>query len=389
MSKSPPAAPDYTGAAEKQAESSREVTEQQTWANRPDQITPFGNQTWQSTPTKDPTTGQMLNRWTQTTTLDPQMQAALDDQQMLQQQRSGLAGSMYDRVASEYGAAPPDYSKYESLGSTPQAMSFGGGDKYSKEAGDAIYGQFESRNEPQFQRAQDAKRTQLYNMGLKEGDEAYDNAMSDLGQSQQDARLQAQYQATVGAGAEASRMQGMDISAGQAQYGQQMQSSNYQNQLRQQQIAEDMQRRGYSLNEINAILTGQQVGMPNMPSFNQAAASQATQYSNAAQQQGQADLDRFNAQQQATQGMMSGIGSMAGGAMMFSRTEYKEFYKTGVNREGRNIYLFRYNWDEEGLPFRTGIMIEENPDIQVHTDPMTGKQMIDYSDIDFEIAEAA
>jgi SOS response regulatory protein OraA/RecX len=37
-----------------------------------------------------------------------------------------------------------------------------------------------------------------------------------------------------------------------------MSSANYQNQLRQQQIAEDMQRRGYSLNEINAILTGQQ-----------------------------------------------------------------------------------------------------------------------------------
>lgn len=387
MSKSAPEAPDYTGAAEAQAESSREVTEQQTWANRPDQITPFGSQTWANTPTRDPTTGQTLNRWTQTTTLDPRSQNALDSQLQLQQQRSGLAGGMYDRVAAEYGAAPPDYSKYEQLGSTPQAMSFGGGEKYSQDAEDALYGRFESRNEPQFERAQNAKRTQLYNMGLKEGDEAYDQAMGDLSTQQQDARLQAQYQATVGAGAEASRMQGMDISAGQAGYGQQMQSANYQNTLRQQQIAEDMQRRGYSLNEINAILTGQQVGMPNMPTFNQAQRSEATQYSQAAQSQGQYALDSYNAEQQAMQGMMSGVSGMAGGAMMFSKTEYKEFYLTGRNRQGRNIYLFRYTWDPEPFPFRTGIMIEENPDIPVHYEPVTGKQMIDYTDVDFEVMQ--
>lgn len=385
MSKSAPAAPDYTGAAEAQAASSREVTEQQTWANRPNQITPFGNQTWQSTPTVDPTTGQTLNRWTQTTTLDPDSQAALDDQQRLQAQRSGLAESMYGRVAGEYGQAP-DYSNYEQLGTTPQAMSFGGGDKYSQEAGDALYGQFQARNEPQFEKAQNAKRTQLYNMGLKEGDEAYDTAMSDLGQSQQDARLQAQYQASIGAGAEASRMQGMDISAGQAGYNQQMQSANYQNTLRQQQIAEDMQRRGYSLNEINAILTGQQVGMPSMPSFNQAQASQATQYSQAAQQQGQYGLDAYNAQSQQMQGLMSGVGSIAGGAMMFSEQELKtDFYKIGANRDGRSIYFFRYKFDDPKDPFRVGFMAEENPDL-VEIEPMTKRKRLRVEMFDLEVA---
>jgi len=381
MSKKAPEAPDYTGAAEAQAASSREVTEQQTWANRPTQVTPFGTQSWTSTPTYDPTTGQTLNRWTQTTTLDPDSQAALDAQQQLQAQRSNLAGSFYGRVADEMGQAP-DYSGYTALGTTPQAMSFGGGAKYSQEAGDALYNQFASRAEPQFQRAQDAKRTQLYNMGLREGDEAYDRAMSDLDQSQQDARLQAQYQASIGAGQEAARMQGMDISAGQATYGQQMQSANYQNQLRQQQIAEDLQRRGYSLNEINALLTGQQVGMPNMPSFNQAQRSEATQYNQAAQSQGQYNLDAFNAQNQAMQGMMSGIGSIAGGAMMFSRSEYKDFYPTYKTADGRQVYLYRYTWDDEPFPFRTGIMLEENPDLLAGTEPMTGKQMADYSRVE-------
>lgn len=384
MSKSTPAAPDYTGAAQAQAESSREVTEQQTWANRPNQVTPFGTQSWTSTPTYDPTTGQTLNRWTQTTTLDPASQAALDSQQQLQAQRSGLAGSMYDRVAQEYGTAP-DYSQYTSLATTPQAMSFGGSSPYSKQAEDAIYGQFSSRFEPQAQQATDARRTQLYNMGLREGDEAFDREMNNLSQQQQDARLQAQYQATIGAGQEASRMQGMDINAGQATYGQQMTSANYQNQLRQQQIAEDMQRRGYSLNEINALLTGQQVGMPSMPGFSQASASQPVQYNQAAQSQGQYNLDAYNAGQAGLQGLYSGLGSAAGAAMMFSMRELKsDIYPIGKNREGRSVYMYRYTFDDPKSPFRIGLMAEENPDLVI-VDPVTKNKMVDYSRVDLEI----
>lgn len=360
MSKDAPEAPDYRGAAEEQAAASREVTEQQTWANRPRQETPFGTVDWTSTPQYDPTTGQTLNRWTQTTTLDPDMQAALDDQQQLQAQRSGLAGSLYGRVANEYGT-PPDWASYTGLAETPRAMTFGGGDRYSQEAEDALYGRFSSRMEPQFERQTAATRNQLYNMGLREGDEAFDRAMSDVGNQQTDARQQAMYGATIGAGQEAARMQGMDISAGQAGFGQQLTAGNYQNQLRQQQIAEDMQRRGYSLNEINALLTGQQVGMPNMPTFNTAQRSEGTQYLNAAQMQGQADLDRFNAQQQATQGMMSGIGSIAGGAMMFSDRRLKKDIELAwePRADGLRWYKFRYIWEGPEVERHVGVMADE------------------------------
>lgn len=386
MSKSAPEAPDYTGAAEAQAASSREVTEQQTWANRPTQVTPFGTVDWTSRPQWDPVTGQTLNRWTQTTTLDPESQAALDAQQRLQAQRSGLAGSMYDRVAQEYGDVP-DFSQFEATGATPQAMTFGGGDRYSQEAEDALYGRFESRMEPQFSRAAEAKRTQLYNMGLREGDEAFRREMGDLEQQQEDARQQARYGASIGAGQEAARMQGMDISAGQATYGQQMSSSNYQNQLRQQQIAEYMQQRGFSLNEINALLTGQQVGMPNMPSFNQAQRSEAVQYNQAAQSQGQYALDAYNAEQQAMQGVMSGVGSIAGGAMMFSERELKhDFYLIGKNRAGRSVYMFRYKWDDPKDPFQIGLMAEENPDL-VEREEFTGRKQLRISYEDLEVVE--
>lgn len=384
MSKSAPEAPDYTGAAEAQAESSREVTEQQTWANRPTQVTPFGTVDWTSHPQWDPVTGQTLNRWTQTTTLDPESQAALDAQQRLQAQRSGLAGSMYDRVAQEYGDVP-DFSQFQQMGAAPQAMSFGGGDRYSQEAEDALYGRFSSRMEPQFEQAAEAKRTQLYNMGLREGDEAFRRAMEEESQRQTDARQQAMYGATIGAGQEAARMQGMDISAGQAGFGQQMQAANYQNTLRQQQIAEYMQQRGFSLNEINALLTGQQVGMPSMPSFNQAQRSEATQYNQAAQSQGQYALDAYNAQQQAMQGMMSGVGSIAGGAMMFSEREVKhDIYPIGKNYRGRNVYMYRYTFEDPKAPFRIGLMAEENPDL-VEREPMTRHKQLRISFEELEI----
>lgn len=360
MSKDVPEAPDYKAAAQEQAASSREVTEQQTWANRPRQETPFGTIDWSASPQYDPATGQTLNRWTQTTTLDPESQAALDSQQQLGAQRSGLAGSLYDRVANEYGA-PPDWASYTGLAQTPQAMSFGGGEQYSQQAEDALYGRFESRMEPQFERQSAATRNQLYNMGLREGDEAFDRAMEDESMRQTDARQQAMYGATIGAGQEAARMQGMDISAGQAGFGQQLTAGNFQNQLRQQQIAEDMQRRGYSLNEINALLTGQQVGMPNMPTFNTAQRSEGVQSLNAAQMQGQADLDRFNAGQQATQGLMSGVGSMAGGAMMFSDRRLKKDVELAWEPSPGAVkwYRFRYVWEGPDVDRHLGVMADE------------------------------
>lgn len=429
MSKSAPPPPDYAGAAQAQANSSREVTEQQTWANRPTINTPFGQQTWEVTPQWDPSTGQYLNSWTQNTNLTPESQAALDSQMRLQQGRSSLAESLLGRAQDEYGDTM-DWSQFDQLAGTPQGQQFSQNpdvpnytpeeiqreldtqnlqnvdpsQRYSKEAEDAIYGQWAQRMDPQFARDTDALRTQLYNSGLKEGDAAYDTEMEKLRQSQGDQRTNAQYQATIGAGEEAARMHGMDLGTrgqqfGEAQgsgafansaaqqalqqqlgiggqrfnqaltnanrtdtqgatrFGQQMQSANYQNQKRQQQISEEMQRRGFSLNEINAILTGQQVGMPNMPSFNTAQRSEGLQALQAAQMQGQADLDAFNAQQQQQQSMLQGA---AGGAMMFSDRRLKKTVELyGTRPDGLNVYKFHYIWENWTDERHIGCMADE------------------------------
>jgi hypothetical protein len=99
-------------------------------------------------------------------------------------------------------------------------------------------------------------------------------------------------------------------------YQQAMSSTGLQTQLRQQKIAEEAQRRSMSLNEMNALMSGQQVQTPQMPGFQTAVGSQPVQSLSAAQMTGQSMMDQFNAQQQQTQGMMSGAMGLGSKAAM-------------------------------------------------------------------------
>jgi hypothetical protein len=419
MSKSAPKAPDYEAAAKQQAQSSREVTEQQTWANRPDQYTPWGEQTWQNEQVWDPSTKQYLNKWTQNTTLNPESQRALDAQLGLTGDRSELGRDLMARAEQEFGAEM-DWSKFDPAGQrvqagnlTPEQLARGyetegpeldPSSRYFQQANEAIYNQWADRALPQQAKDTDALRTQLYNMGLKEGDPGYDEEMRKMRESQGDQQRQAQYQATIGAGGEAQRFLGMDAAtraqltgenrdlanfgntaalgefgmgaqAGQQNFQQQMGASAYDTQLRQQQIAEEMQKRGFSLNEINALISGQQVAMPSMPGFNTAQRSEGTQNLQAAQLTGQAELDRFNAQQAATQGMMSGIGSMAGGFMMSDRRFKRDVRRVGSTPGGAPLYRFRYIF---GGPEMVGVMADEVPHAVVK---IAGISFVDYSKV--------
>lgn len=278
-------------------------------------------QYWSNTPTWDPSTGQYLNQWTQTTELDPDMQASLESQQNLTKNRSDLGNQLFPRAQEEFGEAM-DWSKFDKGGGavdpTELQTKIDSGQKYYDKAGDAVYNAFDARMAPRFQRENAQLDATLRARGMKPGDEAYNQALADARMSQNDAYQQAQSQAVQMSGAEAQRMQGMDTNAAQfgntaqqQKYNQQMQSSSYQNTLRQQQIAEEMQKRGFSLNEINALISGQQVGMPSMPGFSQAAASQPVQYMQAAQGEYQANKDKADAQNAM-------MGDIAGAAGMFA-----------------------------------------------------------------------
>lgn len=123
--------------------------------------------------------------------------------------------------------------------------------------------------------------------GQRFGQEA---SLADFLSQQQSGGFGAQMQASRYADEQRAQLAQEQMGFGQLGFGQEMQQAQFQNQLRQASIAEQLQREGWSLNKINAVLSGQQVGMPGMPSFANVNRPQTPDFLGAANMQGQFDL---------------------------------------------------------------------------------------------------
>lgn len=409
MGKSAPAPPDYRAAAEETAAGNRENLEYQTKANRPDQYTPFGSTTWQQDD---------AGNWSQFSNLNPESQRALDAQLKLTGDKSELAGGMYGRMEDEY-KDPMDFSKLPDWGKVPEAgnltpeqlqrgVDFSGAEGRTsaedarQNAEDAIYGRATSRLDPQWEQRSDQLEAKLVAQGLRPDDPAYKQAMENMGRERTDAYQQAQYGSIMGGGQEASRTIGdqragreqdmsemlrsgqfgnqaagqafgMEQSAGGQNFQQQSSQSQQQSQMRDAQLKEEMTKRGFSLNEINAIISGQQVQMPTAPGFNTAGRTAGADYSGAARDQYSGELDQFSADQALTQGILSAAGGMGSSAMMMCDRRLK----TNISRIGvfkqYPLYLFKYIWGE----WAVGVMADEvNSDAVIMTS--SGFAAVDY-----------
>lgn len=84
---------------------------------------------------------------------------------------------------------------------------------------DALYSRATSRLDPMWNDRTEQSRTRLYNMGLTEGDAAYDRASRNLEQARTDAYGQAQAQATAAGGAEQQRIINAILAASNPQLG--------------------------------------------------------------------------------------------------------------------------------------------------------------------------
>jgi hypothetical protein len=264
---------------------------------------------------------------------------------------------------------------------------------------DTVANQLMQKMQPVHDYQQRQTETKLANMGFHPGTEAYDRELNNLSQRQAAER----YNALDASGAEAQRLYNMqmgtsqqafnqDLQGGQfanqasqqgynqnlgaqqfanqaigqaaaldtsqmsaqnqamqQQYGLNNQYVNSQNQVRQQAIAEEAQRRGMSLNEMNALLSGQQVGMPQMPSFNTAQQAQTPQILNATQMGYDAQLGGYNAGQAANANTLGGLFSLGGAALsnpatsafLFSDRRLKSNIKrVGEHKIGVGIYSY-------------------------------------------------
>jgi hypothetical protein len=282
-----------------------------------------------------------------------------------------------------------------------------GSDASRQRAEDAFYKSATSRLDPQWQQQQAQMESQLANQGITRGSAAFEKAMDQMARQRTDAYSQAQLASITNAGAEAQRNQGMDLAlrgeqvgeamnqgnlynqtqgqrytqgmqgaqlglqqqqqafgqrqaAGQQNFGQALQNATFQNQQRQQQLTEMMQQRGFSLNEINAILNGVQVGMPSFAGYNTAGAGSGVDYSGAGKDQYSASMDAYNAAQAASP--LNAAASLAGTAMkaytggMSDARIKRDIKRIGRHPRGYGIFTYRFV-GERGQ--RTGVIAQD------------------------------
>jgi hypothetical protein len=194
---------------------------------------------------------------------------------------------------------------------------------------------------------------QAFNQGLQAGQ--FRNQAIGQDYSQNLGAAQFQNQALGQAQAlDLARMQAQNQAAAQ-QFGLNQQFADARNRLRQQAIAEQMQRRGMSLNEMNALLSGQQVSMPNMPSFAAAQRSETPNILGATQMGYDAALGAANAQNAAFGNLLGAGAQLGSAAFMFSDRRLKSNLKrVGTHSTGVGIY----DYTMMGMPQR-GVIAQE------------------------------
>lgn len=387
---SAPAAPDYQAAAVAQGESSREVTDVQTAANRSNVYTPWGNQTWNSTASIDPATGKPVTRWSSNIELSPSQQAALNSQHAIGQGRSRAALDMLGGATSpfkqplNFDGAPARSDNIDAFGMGKQfknELSLNT-DQRRQTAQDAVM----KLQQPGLDARRGQLESQLANQGLSRGSEAYTNAMRE----QNDVETRAQLSAIDAGRTEANQMYQQDLGSSQftndslgRETNAMVQGASFNATNRQQAIAEMLQKRGYSLNEMNALLSGQQVNTPQMPQYSQAGVAQGTQNVAAANSQYGAAMNQYNSDQASQQQTNQGLATAAGMAAMFMMSDLRlkeDIEEVGILASGVRMVEYTY----AGLPGRyLGVIAQEVrelfPDaVAIHP---TGYLMVDYSKV--------
>jgi hypothetical protein len=293
--------------------------------------------------------------------------------------------------------------QYFNTGDNPALPSFDSGYR------DQVARTLMERMVPVHERQQRQIETKLANQGFRTGTEGYKTALAEM----QERQAAERYNALDTAGQEAQRLYNMqmggrqqafneDVAGGQffntagqqafnqglaanqfnnqalgqasaldlarmgaqntataQQYGLNQQFSDAQNKLRQQAIAEEAQRRGMSLNEMNALLTGQQVSMPQMPTFNRAGLAETPNILGATSMGYDAALGAYNANQAGANNMISGLFGLGSAAasnpFMFS----DQRLKSNVRRIGTHaIGVGIYEYTMFGVP-QTGVIAQE------------------------------
>lgn len=225
---------------------------------------------------------------------------------------------------------------------------------------DALYQQMTRFNDERFGNAENQERTRLAQMGLQEGSQAYVNALREFNRSKDESYQGAMLNSILAGGQEQSRMVadqlaaresniglrqgqfgqnmardaqdmaerlqmfntgaqrfGMDQSERQASATHSLNLANQRQSQRQQQFNEQAYLRSLPINEISALLGGNNVNMPEFGSFAPSTPFAAPDMLGATNAQYNAAMNQYNAGQQQKGGLLGAgaglVGSFLGG----------------------------------------------------------------------------
>jgi hypothetical protein len=312
---SAPPPPDYSAAARETAAGNLDAARAATAANRVNQVTPYGNLEYTITgedPYGNPT-------WTATQSLAPAQQQLLDYQNQaslglgqLTNKGLGYVSNMLDN--------PFNTSALPSTGFNP-----------SQSYQDA----YMERLAPQRQQGRERLEQQLANQGIQLGSDAYDRALRNYDQKENDLLLGA-------------TTQGFGI--GQ--------------QARQQALQEQAFLRNEPLNTLNAVRTGAQVQGPSFVNSAQQATTAGPDILGATQMGYNAQLGAANAQNAANNAMTQGLFSLGGAALMSDIRTKENIKHIAWLPNGLPVYTYEYKPEFKDHPLaghgtHTGVMAHE------------------------------
>jgi len=312
---SAPAAPDYRGAAQETAAGNLEAARAATAANRVNQITPYGRLEYAVTgqdPYGNPT-------WTATQTLSPAQQQLLDYQNQASLGLGKLAGQGLGYVENML-QTPFNTAALPSTGFNPSQTY--------QEA-------YMQRLAPQLQQNREQLQQRLANQGIDIGSTAYDRAMMQQAQRENDLLA-------------AATTQGFGV--GQ--------------QARQTALQEQAYLRNEPLNTLSAVRTGAQVQGPQFVNSAQQATTAGPDILGAANMQYNAAMGDFNAKQAAQANLNQGLFSLGGAALMSDIRAKENIKAIGVMDNGLTLYSFEYKDEVKSHPLagdgiHVGVMAQE------------------------------
>lgn len=266
---SAPPPPDYRGAAEVTAAKDLEAARLATAANRVNQITPYGELRYSTNPKDVDQWGNQM--WTATQTLSPSQQRLLDYQNKTSEGLGELTGTGLDYVKGML-QDPFTTKNLPSLG-------INAGETYQ----DAIM----RRLAPQIQQGRDKLAQDLANKGIDIGSEAYQRAMFQQDQRENDLLLGA-------------TTQGFNTGLS----------------ARQQGFTEAAYQRNEPLNTLNAVRTGAQVTNPTFVSVPQQATTKGADILGAVTAEGNYNTASANANAAQNAGITGGLVNLGSTAIM-------------------------------------------------------------------------